>query len=188
MARERGGGRSVTKKGLGDRGHEIFTSHTYAAPNTLSSGLPTRREEPGAGTCPAGHGKKHASGTQRPRPRPQAHGTQVGVQVANHAGVAKWPPAPASSSRQRSATRMGQPRAGVRAGRPAGELAQPGARSLCATRPRVPGCPAPPCPFPFFFLSPHRSLNLNEGLTDGRAASASRQAPGKCRPGEGMGC
>ncbi|EOA98925.1 hypothetical protein Anapl_06552 [Anas platyrhynchos] len=81
MARTRGGGRSVTKKGLGERGHEIFTSHTYTSPNTLSSGLPTcwggaRRQRVSKRTR-----QEHANHTQCGR---RGHGCspQIAEQVA----------------------------------------------------------------------------------------------------------
>lgn len=159
MARTRGGGRSVTKKGLGERGHEIFTSHTYTSPNTLSSGLPTcwggaRRRRVSKRTR-----QEHANYTQCRR---QGHGCspRIAEQVARGSGtsVRSWlVPAPLGSAQtykwpghiQPSAQpykRHGriQPRAAARACcRPARECARlaflghslAAARSPCALLP-----------------------------------------------------
>lgn len=184
MARTQGGGRSVTKKGLGERGHEIFTSHTYTSPNTLSSGLPT---------CWGGARRRRVSKRTR-----QEHANYTQCRRKGHAAApglrSRWPEvrahlcgagscqllwaalrptnglatsSPVLSRTNDTATSSPVPQLEHAAGPPGSAR---GWRSWGTVSPQH-GRPAPCSPLPF--SSTCRSLNLNEGLTDGRAASAS---------------
>ena len=162
MARVQGGGKSVTKKGLGEHGHEIFTSHTYTAPNMLSSGLPTCQCEPGAGTCPAGHGKNmlmacRAGGQGHTDVTPRLESGWLVVPACPHG--AQQPP----GSCQLLLTVLGRTswadprwRLGTIPPVSAPGWHAWGRGSPSITRPWAHGRPASRCPFPF--LSPSRPV------------------------------
>lgn len=124
--------------------------------------------------------QEHANGTQRGRPGRRGRGTWVGEQVASGAGTSAWSPAaPGSCQLLLAALGVTNLALGLTTALP-GSVAGRHAWGRLATCPWARSRPGPRCPFPF--LSPRWSLNLNEGLTDGRAASASWQAPGERTP------
>lgn len=136
--------------------------------------------------------QEHANGMQSRRPGPQGHGTWLGEQVSGGAGMSVQSRV-APGSCQRLAIQVRQPHAALcrclgmlPACHGACPASTPGAGSPHAACQWARSRPAPRCPFPF--LSPCWSLNLNEGLTDGRAVSASWRGPGERCPGESVGC